>query len=313
MLERFEVGHDRGSSHGHARVFRLAYPQPEYVELARRALRAWQAFGDSVYVRTGSIDHGDPAVLATLEGQEVEFSRLSAVDAMEIWPALRFEGEVLLHAEGGRIDADAAVRAMLDGISVRTGVRVSDVDSLEADLVVLACGAWTPSVAPARLRVPGLKVTLEQPFHWQPRRSGLEWPSFIHWLNEDEVIYGLDEPGAGVKVGEHGTGNVIDPDGELRPFDPEAAMRLRSYVASWLPGLDVERGLAAPCLYDSTPTADPVIDRFGDVIVAYGFSGHGFKFAPAVGELVADLADGGRAWPRFAMRGPRAVPDPPAA
>jgi sarcosine oxidase len=131
-------------------------------------------------------------------------------------------------------------------------------------------------------------------------------------MSADDVVYGLDEPGAGVKVGEHGTGREIDPDGEQRPFDPDAAMRLREYVSRWLPGLDVDRGLAAPCLYDNTATHDPVIDRWGDVIVAYGFSGHGFKFAPAVGELVADLADGGKAWPRFAMRGPRAVPDPRA-
>jgi sarcosine oxidase len=310
VVERFEVGHDRGSSHGHARIFRLAYAQADYVELAYRALAAWSSFGDGVYTRTGSIDHGDEGMLESLLNQPVEFRRLTAEDAMALWPGMRFEGDVLLHAEGGRIDAERAVLAMLGDVPVRAGVQVRDVDSLDADLVVLACGAWTPSVAPSRLRVPPLKVTLEQPFHWQTRSSGLEWPSFIHWLGEDEIVYGLDEPGAGVKVGEHGTGNIIDPDGELRPFDPHAAMRLRTYVEHWLPGIDPDAGIAAPCLYDTTPTHDPVIDRWGDVIVAYGFSGHGFKFAPAVGELVADLADGGKTWPRFAMRGPRAVPDP---
>jgi sarcosine oxidase len=188
VLERFEVGHDRGSSHGHARIFRLAYPNTEYVELARRALVTWEAFGDAVYTRTGSIDHGDEQVLDDLWTQDIEFQRLSAADALEIWPGMHFESDVLLHAEGGRIDAEAAVRRMLEGIDVKTGVSVSNVDSLHADLVVLACGAWTPAVAPSRLRVPPLKVTLEQPFHWQTRGTGLEGRSFIHWLGGDEII-----------------------------------------------------------------------------------------------------------------------------
>src|SRR4051812_15283116 len=81
VLERFEVGHDRGSSHGHARIFRLAYPRADYVELARLALRAWEAFGDAVYTRTGSIDHGDEVVLDSLAAQDVEFQRLSPADA----------------------------------------------------------------------------------------------------------------------------------------------------------------------------------------------------------------------------------------
>src|SRR3954454_23847978 len=107
VLERFEVGHDRGSSHGHARIFRLAYPNTEYVELARRALVTWEAFGDAVYTRTGSIDHGDEQVLDDLWPQDIEFQRLSAADALEIWPGMHFESDVLLHAEGGRIDAEA--------------------------------------------------------------------------------------------------------------------------------------------------------------------------------------------------------------
>src|ERR1700759_1325515 len=84
VVERFEPGHDRGSSHGHARIFRLAYAEADYVELASRALRAWATIGDGVYERTGSIDHGDEGVLESLLDQPVEFRHLSADDAMAL-------------------------------------------------------------------------------------------------------------------------------------------------------------------------------------------------------------------------------------
>jgi sarcosine oxidase len=317
VLERFGLLHDRGSSHGRARIFRFGYAEDDYVELAARALEGWRRLGREVLVQTGAVDHGDAAevggIAEAFARHDVDHEWLSADAAARRWPGLRFEGDVLFHPGGGRVDAEGAVAAMLaaaqaGGAIVRTDTAVVSVDGdvvtttageLRADVIVLATGAWTPRL----VDVP-ISVTVQQPLHFSAR-DDMAWPSFIHY---DEVaVYGLDEPGAGVKLGEHAPGRPIDPDLDSRRADPAALARLAAYAEKWLPGVDPASGRPQLCLYDSTPTADPIIDRLGSVIVAAGFSGHGFKFAPAVGELVADLAEGGTAPERFALLTARAA------
>ena len=74
--------------------------------------------------------------------------------------------------------------------------------------------------------------------------------------------------------------------------DPAGVERLVDYATAWLPGVDLGSVVADTCLYTTTPDSNFVVDRVGEVTVAAGFSGHGFKFAPVIGELVADLVDG---------------------
>jgi sarcosine oxidase len=325
VLEQFAVGHDRGSSHGHARIFRLGYPEDHYVELALRALSGWRqlerATGASVLALTGAVDHGDPAELATiaaaLERNGVAVERLTPGAAHARWPGLLFDREAVAHAEGGRVDAEAAVDAFLaaarsHGAEVREGVRVvavgedgvvttADRGALRADAVVVATGGWTAKLLPA---VP-IAPTLQQPVHLVAR-SEETWPSFVHYA--DPPVYGLAEPGAGIKLGEHVPGRAIDPDDDRRRADPVALARLIAYAERWLPGVDPRSARPLLCVYESTPTTDPVIDRFGRIVVAAGFSGHGFKFAPAVGDLVAGLVAGEATRPflHLSERAPRA-------
>jgi sarcosine oxidase len=164
--------------------------------------------------------------------------------------------------------------------------------------------------------VRSISVTREQVLHF-PRRPDdtTTWPSFIH--HGEHFVYGLEAPGEGVKVAEHHTGPVLaDPDRRSLALDAGAQRRVEEYVEAWLPGLDPGATSGTTCLYDTTPTQDFVIDRCGAVVVAAGFSGHGFKFTPRVGRLVSALAqaaldgrepdwgDGGRWRRRFALAGP---------
>ena len=124
-------------------------------------------------------------------------------------------------------------------------------------------------------------------------------------------IYGLSSPD-GVKIGEHGTGGEVDPD--TRDFlpDPAGTSRLRDYAAAWLPGVDPASGKASTCLYTTTPDHHFIVDRRGPVTILAGFSGHGFKFTPAIGELAAGLVIGAaRAPVEFAFG--RRTAGPPAA
>src|SRR5690606_3228967 len=114
----------------------------------------------------------------------------------------------------------------------------------------------------------------------------------------------------GIKIGEHGTGAQVEPDNRSFVADPDGVRRLVDYARTWLPGVDAESARADTCLYTTTPDSNFVVDRAGAITVAAGFSGHGFKFAPAIGELVADLADGTATSPepfRFGARQPAVV------
>ena len=94
----------------------------------------------------------------------------------------------------------------------------------------------------------------------------------------------------------------MDPDARDRSIDPPRLAQLQEYVAAWVPGVDSTRPEAISCLYDSTEQEDFVLDRVGPVVVATGFSGHGFKFGPALGDILARLAlHGERAAPRFRL------------
>ena len=153
----------------------------------------------------------------------------------------------------------------------------------------MAAGAWLARLASG---LPPLEVTQEQVVHL-PIALGAPglatWPSFVH---RGRWIYGLATPGEGVKVAEHHTGPVVDPD--ARSFEPDQAgiERVRRYAAEWLPGLEPEPASVTTCLYTTTPTEDFVVDRVGPVVVASPCSGHGFKFTPEIGRLLADLATG---------------------
>jgi len=319
MVERFQAGHDRGGSHGNARIFRFAYPDADYVRLAQSALPLWrrleQAANATLIETTGGIDHGDAstlsAVAAALESAGARFELLPAVEASRRWPGMRFAGDVLHQPDAGRIDADATLAALVRiasaaGAAIRyeepaLAIRETADDIVvetptgthHADVAIIACGAWTPNIAGHLLPLPPLAITEEQPAHFRPRDPTQAWPSFIHHRVDAHAAYGLGAAGEGVKVGEHFSGRSVDPDARPEDDDTGALARLSTYVGEWLPGLDPAPVSWTHCLYDTTAGEDFVIDRRGRLVVVAGTSGHGFKFVPVIGEILADLALGG--------------------
>ncbi|MEU8813429.1 FAD-dependent oxidoreductase [Actinoplanes sp. NPDC048796] len=320
LLERFEPGHKHGASHGASRIFRFAYAQPDYIALAREALDLWRELDPSLVELTGGVDHGDRTsiepIAAALAAAGVPGQWLPKEEATARWPGLRFTGPVFFHPSSGRVHADRAVAALQTaasklGADVRHETEVTDITvrgdddvevvtagaTLRARRVVVAAGAWTSKLLPGLLP---LRVTQEQPAHFTPL-PGLSWPSFIHH-DGGAGVYGLLTPGEGVKVGFHGNGPVVDPDVRDYAAEPVRAERLRDYVRQWVPGVDPDRDVPISCTYTTTPTSDFVVDRHGPLVIAAGFSGHGFKFTPAIGRLLADLTTTGTpAIPRFAL------------
>ncbi len=294
VYEQFEPLHHNGSSHGGSRIFRLAYADRHYVEMARTALDLWRELeddaGEPLLDTTGSIDHGDlEAVTAIAEALAPDCEWLKAAAAAERWPGLRFDGPVLLQPDGGRCRADATVAALHRraadlGVAFQFNATVTDLDALPADVVVVTAGAWVTQL----VEMPPIRVTREQVFHFRPTSAAPRWPSFIHY--REPFVYGLETPGEGVKVAEHQSGPVVDPD--TRSFEVDAAGRGRvvQYVKDWLPGLDPAPVTATTCLYTNTADESFVLERRGNVVIGSACSGHGFKFTPLIGRTLADLA-----------------------
>lgn len=335
VFDRFRRGHHHGSSHGAARIFRLAYPTVEWTNYARESLDLWrelqESSGEELLSHVGGIDHGDPSAIdeltESLRLAEVPHERLSPEQASSRWPGMQFDRAVLFHPAAGRLDAEATVACLLAraeelGAEVLEDNAVRHIEQFDdhaiihpdegaarrVDRVVVTAGAWAPSLLGQLLdEPPPMTVTMEQPAFFTPRVEAA-WPTFLHYadgtpkvaaLSDPVCSYGLPNPDGRVKIGEHHTGQVVDPDNRPATHDPERLDRLRSYVGQWFPGLDVSTAEAETCLYTTTPATDFVLDRVGSVVVGAGFSGHGFKFVPWIGQQLARLVEGHRTAPRF--------------
>ncbi|MDQ0374782.1 N-methyl-L-tryptophan oxidase [Cellulomonas humilata] len=326
LLERFGRGHTWGASHGASRIYRNTYARAEYLDLVQEAFDLWRVLEDEapavgeLLTITGGVSQGSVAsrqVADAFVARGIPHEWLSAAEAHARWPGLAFEGDVLHETStAGRVHADRAVEAFLQAAAaagarvlhetpVRAveqtgdGVRVvTDTGTWQATSVVVAVGAWTSGLLAGIPELADrLVVTQEQPAHFALRLDAPAadlWPSFTHdppaphpWPSG---VYGLATPGEGIKVGFHGVGPRTDPDRRTFTPEPHQLRQLRDYVAQWVPGADPDHLVPISCTYTTTPDHDFVLDRRGRVVVAAGFSGHGFKFAPALGRVLADLA-----------------------
>jgi glycine/D-amino acid oxidase-like deaminating enzyme len=325
VLDRFAAGHDRGSSHGSARIVRRAYGDALYTRLTGEAFELWRELelesGVSILRELGGLDFGArrdvPAVAEHLADCGVAHEVLPAGEAALRWPGMAFDSDVVFHPQAGTMDAAGAVGAFLAGASARgavvrlatpaaavSGRRVSldDGSVIDARCVVVAAGAWVEPLLAASpdgraVPLPELRVTQQQIFHF-PRLdpTAVPWPSVIHEPDGHAVYHlagGRDGgPGDDRKVGEHDAGGATTADGRDGAVDPVARARAVEYVQRYLPGLDPTPRSEATCLYTSTPSEDFVVDRIGDLVVVSPCSGHGAKFAPLTGEWVARLVEG---------------------
>lgn len=320
VVEQFAAGHRNGSSHGSARIVRRAYGDALYVSLTGRSFELWRELEQSAEVSIlrmlGGIDFGPHRNVAELgrllTDAGVDHEVLPAAEATARWPGMVFDGDVVYHAQAGTMDADGARGAFLAeatrlGADVRhevpavavdgDRVHLADGSSLAARCVVVAAGGWVVPLLSGVVELPPLRVTQQQIFHF-PRldTSAPPWPSVIHERDEHPVYHlagGRDGgPGDDRKIGEHGAGRVTTAAGPDRTVDAASRSRLIEYVRRWLPGLDPTPRGETTCLYTETPSEDFIVDRIGDLVVCSPCSGHGAKFAPLIGELVAGLVVG---------------------
>jgi len=329
-LEKHAIPHEMGSSHGYSRMIRYTLQEhPSYVPLVRRSYELWhemeETAGEELMVTTGSIRAGAPDSPFFLNAQEacdlhsIPYEILTASEVNKRFPGYRFPEEIssVYQADGGFLlpercivtHVQAAERAGADVHSQETvldwevrgdGVQVrTDRDTYTAGRLVVTAGPWAANLVP---ELAAYAVPERQVMGWfQPKRPELyaaeAFPVFGVFTEEGRY-YGFPSHAVpGFKIGRvHHLLQKVDPDAIDREVHLEDEDILRQAVNRYFPLAAGKLLDGKTCMYTNTPDEHFMIgtlDGQPQVSVAAGFSGHGFKFASVIGEIMADLAQNG--------------------
>jgi sarcosine oxidase len=329
-FEQHTPGHDRGSSHGETRIIRLGYYEhPSYVPLVQRSREMWReieaAAGRKLMRVTGIIEIGPPygtlipGTVAASEAHGLTHEVLDAAETMRRFPPFRIPSDYIgvFQPDGGFVAAEASVttlvalaRAALAEVYIGTrvlavephgnGVRVrTSQGDTEARIAIVAAGPWVSDLCP-NLPVP-LRVTREVMAWFKPRRRSPfapgRFPVFI-LESRHGMHYGFPASPAGlVKIAKHHhRDETAFPDDPSRPVSADDEALIRAALESHLPAANGPLADSKTCLYTITPDRDFIIDHMPgapQIIIASPCSGHGFKFAPVIGEILTDLVTDG--------------------
>lgn len=339
VLEQFEHIHAMGSHGGRTRIIRHAYAEgADYVPLVLAADELWQqlerATGQHFLTRTGCLDIAQVgglharAARASAAAYDIDFEWLTGTEVSRRWPAWRLDdgyeacyspgaGYLLvapalgslaseLTRLGGHLHTHERVTSWTtddDGITVTTTL-----GDYACQRLIVTAGAWNGTLLaglglPLEIRrKPVLWFEVEDPAAFAPDR----FPVFVA-EDSGQDLYGLPMSGeAGVKLGQHSGGDVVSPDSIERKVRPSDVTRaIGPFIDAHLNGVRLNVVESSVCMYTMTPDQDFIIDRDPRderVVFAAGFSGHGFKFAPALGQHLAALATdpAARPYPAFA-------------
>lgn len=298
LLEQFHIGHQHGSSHGRSRIVRLAYPEVEFIELAREAFAGWRDLetesGQELLELKGLLELVESSRQSTrdaLAAAGADYELLDAAEARSRWPVGVPDGwTALFQPEAGIVRADLAHRAFIDGAVARGArleedTRVESLDELDAKVVVVTAGPWIRNFFPD---LP-VRTTRETVAYF--RREGEPLP-VVARLDPDtrgHLIYSLHDPLHGLKAGVHHAGATAGPD-EQGDADPEVVERVAEWIARTYPDADPDPVALETCMYTTTADERFILERRGKVVIGSPCSGHGFKFAPTIGRRLAAMA-----------------------
>lgn len=329
-LDRFAPPHNFGSSHGKSRIIREAiFEHPAYVPLVRRAYECWAELedrtGTSLLRCTGGVSLGAPdsvivtGARASAVASSLPYEELSAADIARRIPPFRPERDTvgIWDPRAGIVAPEAAIRSHLasaadSGAELHVdepvlhweadtgqggGVQVTTPRATyQGDRLVLAVGAWLGHLLPD-LDLP-LAVERQVMYWFRPQRNPDQFeagrlPIFVWEFAPGRAWYGLPDLGDGIKIGVHHEGQSTTADTVRREVTAEDEQAVRTLLKRYVPDADGPPIASAVCLYTNTPDRQFLIDwhpAHPDVLIASPCSGHGFKYASALGEVLTDLA-----------------------
>ena len=329
-FDRFAPPHAFGSSHGRTRIIREAYfEHPDYVPVVRRAFDLWRelerAAGRPLYAKTRGLTIGPEdgmlvrGARASVAAFLVPHQILSAVGVHRQFPGLQPLDDMVgvLEERAGVLFPEACISALLsraekagaelrrdeavvaweaadDGVMVRTGR-----GEYRAHQLVIAGGAWMRGLMP---ELAGVLSVVRQPIHWFEPASHEEQfapdrcPVTLWEYAPGRVFYTLPDFGDGVKAGVHYEGRTVDPDHMDRHTSADEDAQATDLMRRFMPHAKGHLRESQVCLYTNTPDLHFIVDVHPShpkqVVVVSACSGHGFKFATAIGEIVVDLLTG---------------------
>jgi sarcosine oxidase len=333
LLEQFHLGHDRGSSHGAARITRYSYADARYARLMPAAFQAWRELeadaGQTVYIRTGGVSLSPGGVdyvaqvASSLKEIDVAHRRMTGAEWNRSNPVFSVPAthDVVFEPDAGMLAAARAVALEVELAQARGGkqtevlpdmpvrridlggtrpVIVTDTMEIVADRLIVTAGAWIEHLLPQlprALEVTRQRVLYFRPADLDPFRIG-RFPVFIFkGAGPLDAFYGMPVfQGLGVKVARHG-GPETDPDVPDRQVGDEYREVVRGFLRAHIPALaSTPIEFTETCLYTVAADDHFLVDFLpgrADVIVASPCSGHGFKFSCLIGSMLADLATSG--------------------
>lgn len=327
LIERYAPEHTNGGSHGDGRIIRYSYIDSLYMEMATLSYPLWDALseraGEPLTQITGGCDFGLigseklSAIVQNCEKFGFEYERLSPAELSQRFPQFYIPEtyEAIYQASSGVAFADKTIVALwrlCEAAGVKTvtddqvvGLQITD-DLVEVstasgrtvtgEQVIVTAGNWTNEMlALLDLEPLDFEMRQMQVSHFLPKSDVPhtldEMPIFIDHV---AVTYGLPQINMpGVKLGFHTVGEILDESDEVRPLDQEQLEASAAFMAKRFPHLDPTPTTTYTCRYTWTPNEDFILSRHPErpqVIIGTGFSGHGFKFTPVLGEILADLA-----------------------
>lgn len=326
LIDAFDPPHTEGSHHGEPRLIRHAYSgDPAYIDLALRSQTLWEQAetesGTKLFVRSGVLNIADPerysfrGRIAEASQRNVSVESLTAAEIMTRWPGLHLPErfEAMYEPDAGYLFSERCVAAyrklaLAHGAELLSYTPVQDVKAYKGGVTVytksgefhgaaliLSAGAWFQSLAPfISLPIRAVRKVVGW-FQSEPAFDSSVFPGFT-LAAEEGGYYGFPSMGgAGVKIGRHDTGLPWHPGEPLLPFGSESSDEgdLRRALTKYMPGAAGKLLKGAVCKYEHSPDEDFIIDKHPEhdhVLIAGGFSGHGFKFSSVVGEILAELA-----------------------
>lgn len=327
LFDAWGSGHSRSSSGGETRVIRAVYgAEPLYVDMAAQSIRLWREFetrwNTTCYIRTGELwlfgqeDDGYARLCAPhLATQGLDLYKLDKPEAAKRYPLIQFDDlcHIYLEPEAGLLFARRSVQQVSDALAHMGGkyriakaepaesssgflnkVRLSNGETIEADVFVFACGPWLPKLFPDLFQQ-HLMVTRQEVYFFGTPAGDKRWnaPHFPVWseLGQD-LFYGI--PGVenrGFKIADDGRYSSMDPEVDDRRPTHELLQKVRNHLARRFPMLaNAPLVESRVCQYTNTKDGNFIIDKhpgFHNVWLAGAGCGHAFKMGPAVGNLLA--------------------------
>lgn len=325
MLDSYHPPHVHGSHHGETRIIRYAYGEGEaYVPFALRAKKLWrdleQELGQDILVETGVLNSGPYSspfiqnVLKSGSKYALGVEELSADQVNKRWAGLTLPDDFIgaFEKEAGYLLTDSILNGYKKlagsyGAKFAGGQRVQKVQikqgnvhvktqekMYEAKKLIITAGAWgSELLAQLGLQLP--ITVIRKTFAWLDADVIFQESMFPCFSFDTDIgtYYGFpDINGAGLKIGRHDTGAPIHPDHKREPFQNDDAEELQHFLSRYMGKGSFRLREGKTCMYSMTPDEDFIVDHHPDypeVMFALGFSGHGFKFASAVGETLSEM------------------------